>query len=123
MAVTTAVLGGVTLPHVEADGFDEGYGFRGADREMLDGSVATDLVSTTAKRTFELRWRELTESQIATVQSAFDTVKTASASFTTPRGGTYTVTRDVGFFELDIKWKSRRQVIKATAVTMRLREV
>ena len=45
MAVTTATLGGVTLPDVADDGFDEAYGYRGADREMLDGSVHTALVS------------------------------------------------------------------------------
>ena len=123
MAVTTATLGGVTLPHVADDGFDESYGYRGADREMLDGSVHTALVTTTAKRRFELRWREVTESQIATLQSAFATVRDGNATFVTPRGGSYTVTRDVGFFELDIKWKSRRQVIKATSVTLKLREV
>ena len=123
MAVTTAVLGGVTLPHVAADGYDEGYGYRGADREMLDGSVATDLVSTTAKRTFELRWRELTETQVGTVRTAFATVKSSSASFTSPLGGSYTVTRDIGFFELDIKWRSQRGSVGRAAVTMRLREV
>lgn len=123
MAVTTATLGGVTLPHVEPEGYDEYYGYRGADREMLDGSVATSLVTASVKRRFELRWRELTESQVTTLRTAFATVSTSSASFTTPMGGTYTVTRDVGFFELDIKWKSRRAVGKASSVTMKLREV
>lgn len=123
MAVTTASLGGVTLPHVEPEGYTEGYGYRGADREMLDGTVHTALVTATAKRTFELRWRELTESQVTTLRSAFATVSSASASFTTPLGGTYTVTREVGFFALDIQWRSSRGSVGRASATMRLREV
>ncbi len=86
MAVSTASLGGTTLPHVEPEGFREEYGYRGADREMLSGAVQTDLISTTAKRTFELSWRELTEAQVTTVKTAFATVDDGAATLVTPLG-------------------------------------
>ncbi len=122
MAVSTATLGGTTLPHVEPEGFREECGYRGGDREMLSGAVQTDLISTTAKRTFELSWRELTESQVATVKTAFATVDDGAATLVTPLGATVSVTRDIGAMALDIQWIARRQVAKAR-VTMRLREV
>jgi len=122
MAVTTATLGGVTLPHVQPDGFREEYGYRGSDREMLSGAMVTDLVTATPKRTFELTWREMSESQVSTLKTAFATVDDSSATLVTPLGATVTVTRDIGALALDIRWSSRRATARAT-VTMRLREV
>ena len=122
MAVSTATLGGTTLPHVEPEGFREEYGYRGGDREMLSGAVQTDLISTTAKRTFELSWRELNETQVATVKTAFATVDDGAATLVTPLGATVSVTRDIGVMALNIQWIARRQVPRAR-VTMRLREV
>ena len=122
MAVTTATLGGVTLPSVQPDGFREEYGYRGSDREMLSGAMVTDLVTATPKRTFELTWREMSESQVSTLKTAFATVDDSSATLITPLGATVTVTRDVGALALDIRWTSRRATARAT-VTMRLREV
>jgi hypothetical protein len=122
MAITTATLGGVTLPHVQPDGYIERPGYRGADRVMLSGALATDLLTTTVKRTFELTWRRLTEAQVTTLLSAFATVRDGSAAFVSPLGGSYTVTRDEGFYALDIRWRADRLVARAE-VTMRLREV
>ena len=122
MAISTPVLGGVTLPDVAPDGFTEGYGYRGSDREMLSGAIVTDLVTASAKRTFELSWHSLTEAQVATIKSAFATVDDGSASLVTPLGATVTVTRDVGFLALEINWESRGRRPRAR-VTMKLREV
>lgn len=122
MAISTASLGGVTLPDVAPDGFLEGYGYRGSDREMLSGAVVTDLVASGAKRTFELSWRELTEAQVATIKTAFATVDDGAATLVTPLGSTVTVTRDVGFMALDIQWRSRGRKVRAD-VTIKLREV
>jgi len=122
MAVTTATLGGITLPNVQPDGFREEYGYRGSDREMLSGAMVTDLVTATPKRTFELTWREMTETQVGTLKTAFATVDDSSAALVTPLGATVTVTRDIGALALDIRWTSRRATARAT-VTMRLREV
>lgn len=120
--ISTASLGGVTLPDVATDGFRENYGYRGVDREMLSGAVVTDLVVASAKRTFELRWRALTETQVATIKTAFATVDDGSATLITPLGATVTVTRDVGALALEIQWESRGRRPRAS-VSMRLREV
>lgn len=97
MAVTTPVLGGINLPQVEAkSGFREFVEYRGADTEMVSGAIGTDLVSTSQKRRFELYWVGLTETQVTHastgVLKAWDAVRSSSASFTSPRGGSHTVT-------------------------------
>lgn len=122
MAISTASLGGVTLPDVALDGFVETYGYRGSDRETLSGAVVTDLVTANAKRTFELTWHALNESQVATIKTAFATVDDGSATLVTPLGATVTVTRDVGFLALEISWESRGRRPRAR-VSMKLREV
>lgn len=127
MAITTPVLNSITLPQVTSkDGFMEYVEYRGADTEMLSGAVVTDLVSTSAKRRFELSWVGLTEDQVTNastgVLKAWEGVRSGSASFTSPRGGSYTVTRDVGELELQITWYKGGGVLRAD-VRMRLREV
>lgn len=121
MAVTTPALGGTTLPQVSArDGFYETGEYRGGDVITANGNVVTDLLTTTLKYVFELHWVGLTESQVTTVRTAWATVDDSSASFTSPRGGSHTVTRDVGA-NLDIVWYKAADGLRAD-VTMRLRE-
>ena len=123
MAITTPALGGTTLPQVYVKGgFMEYPGYRGADLEMASGALATDLISTSVKRRFELYWVGLTEAQVSTVLTAFATVDDSSASFTSPTGGSYTVTRDYGALELEVQWYRGGGVARAD-VRMRLREV
>jgi hypothetical protein len=123
MAITTPSLGGTTLPQIaRADGYTERLELRGVDVVMASGAMATDLVNSTAKRKFELRWKALTESQVTTLETAWATVKTASVSFTSPRGGTFTVTRDVESKELELKWYGAGTGMRADA-SMKLREV
>ena len=123
MAITTPVLGGTTLPQVGArDSYMEFAGYRGSDLEMASGALATDLVSTSVKRRFELAWLGLTEAQVTTVLTAFATVRDSSASFTSPLGGSYTVTRDYGAMEVELSWYRGGGVARADC-RMRLREV
>lgn len=89
--MATLVLGGVTLP--DPSEYEEEESFRGAGRLMADGSVAYDLLSTTAKHQYTVTWGTLTAAQKTTVKSAFATVKNASAAFTTIEGTSVTVTR------------------------------
>ena len=122
MAITTPALGGTTLPQVGArDSYMEFPGYRGADLEMASGALATDLVSTGVKRRFELAWLGLTETQVNTVLTAFATVRDSSASFTSPLGGSYTVTRDFGAMEVETSWYRGGGVARADC-RMRLRE-
>lgn len=132
MAVTTPILGGsvsggthtggTTLPQCTRDGYDEQLELWGSDVVMASGAVKTDIVQANAKRKFELRWKALTEDQVSTVETAWATVKTATAGFTSPRGNKYTVTRDVGAKSLDLRWYGAGSAMRAD-VTMRLREV
>jgi hypothetical protein len=123
MAITTPALGGTTLPQVgSSDSYTETLELRGSDVIMASGAMKTDLVTSTAKRKFELRWKGLTEAQVATVETAWATVYTASVSFTSPRGGSFTVTRDNGANALDLQWYKGGGVLRADC-TMRLREV
>jgi hypothetical protein len=111
------------MPQVaQPDGYSEGPELRGSDVVMASGAIATDLVVATAKRTFELRWKGMTEAQVTTIETAWATVYIASQSFTSPRGGSFTVTRDVGAKKLDLEWYKGGGVLRAD-VTMRLREV
>ena len=123
MAITTPVLGGVTLPQVMwRDGYSEGLELRGSDMIMASGAMKTDLVQSTGKRKFELKWRGLTESQVSTVENGWATVYTASVAFTSPRGGTFTVTRDTGSNALELNWYKTASGMRAD-VSLRLREV
>lgn len=114
--------GGTTLPQCTRDGYDETLELWGSDVVMASGAVKTDLVQSSAKRKFELRWKALTEDQVSTVETAWATVATASVGFTSVRGNKYTVTRDVGAKSLDIKWYGAGSAVRAD-VTLRLREV
>lgn len=127
MAITTPVLGGINLPQVAAkDGFREWVEYRGADMEMLSGAIGTDLVSTSQKRRFELFWIGLTETQVTDastgVLKAWDGVRAGSASFTSPRGGSHTVTRDIGALDVEVTWYATASGLRAD-VRMKLREV
>lgn len=123
MAITTPVLGGTTLPQVTADGYDEMPELRGAADEMANGALATDLVSATVKRRFELRWKMLTETEITTVTGAWSAMVIAgSANFTAPGGGTYTVTHD-DQLKLEVRWEKLTKTAMLGALTLKLRQV
>lgn len=89
--MATLSLGGVSLP--DPSEYEESEGYRGGGRLMADGSVAFDLVTTTAKHTYSIGWGALTGAQKTQVKNALATVKNASASFVTLEGVTVTVTR------------------------------
>ena len=94
MAYAQPVLGIYTLPHIS--GYEEGREFRGAMVEMADSTVHFDNVNTGSKRTFLLSWTLLTDAQKATIESAYNSLATNSATFTIPSGSspaTTTVTR------------------------------
>ncbi len=122
MAITTATLGGSSLPTIAPDGYRQTVEYRGSDRVMLSGALSTDLISTSSKQRFELRWTMLTETQVAVVVAAWALVRDGSAAFVSPLGVSHTVTRDVGVLELEITWQAVRLDPRAS-VTMRLREV
>lgn len=86
MAYTQVVLGAYSLPALSD--YEETREFRGAMVEMADGTVQFDVVTTSAKRLFVLYWTLLTDAQKATLESAYDALKTATATLVLPTGVT-----------------------------------
>lgn len=123
MAITTPVLGATTLPQVDADGYTETPELRGATTEMVSGALATDLVNASVKRRFELSWRTLTEAEVTSIVSAWSTMITSgSASFTSPNGGSYTVTHD-DQLTLPVRWEKITATGLLGGLTLRLRQI
>lgn len=92
MSYTQPTLGTVTLPHPSE--FRCARSFRGAPAEMADGTVAFDVVASAAKRTWVLSWAAISDTDKGTLETLYDALKTASATFQPPEGGsTATVTR------------------------------
>ena len=59
---------------------------------MANGTVVFDVVAA-SKRAFTLTWRGLTAAQKGVLITAFNSMATASVSFTPPEGDACTVTR------------------------------
>jgi hypothetical protein len=70
---------------------------------MADGSLLTDLVSTSPKCRFELSWNVLTDAQRSTLQTAVDAIKDTTGSYTDIDGTVYSVTLDENFLELEFE--------------------
>jgi hypothetical protein len=85
------VLGGTTLPNVSA--YTEDIDYYGGNVVTASGSVSWQLVDTTARRSFVLTWTALVEGSVSVVEAGLDTINNGTASFTSPRNATYTVTR------------------------------
>lgn len=125
MAITQAVLNSINLPYVsKRDGYEESVEYRGYQQTLADGSTATELVSTTVKRRFRLSWVALTEDQVTNastgITKAYEGVRSGTATFTSPVGGSHTVNRDG---ELEIRWYSTGGTPTLRAdVVMRLKE-
>ena len=98
------------------------YSSRGSHVVMARGQWQPTSLRTGGKMRFELRWKGLTKAQVTTVKTAWATVYTASVAFTTPLGGSYTVTRDVGAMARGLTWYKGGGVMRAD-VSMKLREV
>ena len=126
MATTQPVLEGNTLPYpASPDGYTEELLYRGASQEMADGTIVWDLVNTSVKREFTIKWVGLTSTDKTTVETAFEAIKISytASNFTAPTGSTYSVTRHPS--QDTLRWDS---VITAGATlrfgtTIKLREV
>lgn len=97
------VLAGNTLAQVSANrGFSYSVEYRGAMQVLADGSLQTDLVEDTKKRTFVLTWKNITTAQKGTIETAFHAVRKSAVTFTAPDGQTANVTRSAQ--QKDLKW-------------------
>lgn len=101
--MATPALAGTTLVQVSANrGFSYSIEYRGSMTTLADGSLQTDLVVDTAKRTFTLSWKNITSTQKTAIETAFNAIRKASGAFTAPDGQTATVTRSPQ--QKEIKW-------------------
>lgn len=103
MAQVAPILAGTTLANPDANGgYSESFLYRGADTEMADGSISTDLIYTTDKRMFTLHWSALTTVEKTALENAFAAAKFSSVgvAFTSPANIAYTVTRAKDFMEI-----------------------
>lgn len=97
------ILAGNTMAWVSANkGFSYSVEYRGSMQTLADGTVQTDLVNDSAKRTFTLSWKNITGAQKTQIETAFNAIRKASGAFTAPDGQTATVTRSPQ--QKDLKW-------------------
>ena len=121
MAVSAPVLATYTL--AVPNRYKQTFGYRGGTSIMADGSMTTDLVSTSAKVRWEMGWDWLTAAQVITLENAFGAIKSASGALTDVDGASYTVTLDDGFLELEIEMKKVAGNNQRYAATLKLRQV
>ena len=88
------VLGTVTLPGIST--YTETYYYRQVITTQADGAVYVGAISGgTAKHDYTLGWQNITTANRTAIETAIAQIGTAYAAnnFTTPTGGTVTVTR------------------------------
>lgn len=88
---TTPTLGGTTLPMPVSQEYEPEY--RGGALEMADGSIVHDLVDTTARYRFRLKWILLTQTQKNTILTAYAGIKNTTATYVSIENASHTVTR------------------------------
>lgn len=101
MAVATLpVLGVYTLPAPQTQGYARIY--RGGTLTMASGKIIHDLVDTTPRHRFRLRFVYLSASQLNTLILAYDAIKNTTATYEDITSSNYVVTRPEGG-ELEIE--------------------
>lgn len=91
---TTPTLGGTTLPMPTEQSYEPEY--RGGTLNMADGSIVHDLVDTTARYTFHLKWTLLTATEKNTILTAYAGIKNTTATYVSIENASHTVTRPEG---------------------------
>lgn len=91
---TQPTLGGVTLPFPEAQSYTRM--FRGGQLQMADGSIVIDLVDTTVRYRFSLKWSLLTSTEKGTIQTQWDAIKNTTATYVSIENTSHTVTQPDG---------------------------
>src|SRR4030095_911219 len=95
MAIATVPsLGGTALPVPKEQPYRRFY--RGGTLQMADGSIIHDLVDNVARHSFRLRWEYKTNTELTTIQNAWDPIKTTTATYVSVRIPSHTVTQPDG---------------------------
>lgn len=96
---TTPTLAGTTLPVPKEQQYGKLY--RGGTLEMADGSIVHDLVDTTVRHRFRLRWEYLTQTEKNSIATAYEAIKNTTGTYLSVENVSYTVTRPDGG-EMDV---------------------
>ena len=124
MAISVPTLAGQTIfTNTYPNRYRQIAGYRGATSIMADGSMVTDLVSTSVKLRWEIGWDWLTAAQVTTLKTAFDSIKAASGTFVDVDGTSYAVTLDDNALELEIEMKKIAGNTQRFATSIKLRQV
>lgn len=91
---TTPSLGGQALALPTAQNYERL--FRGGTLTMADGSIVHDLVDTTVRYVFHIKWTLLTSTEKSTIQTAWDAIKNATATYVSIENSSHTVTQPDG---------------------------
>lgn len=122
---TQPVLQGTTLPWPKnPGGYIERNGQRAVSLEMASANLVFQRITTSVKREFTLSWVLLDDSDKNSIDDAYAELLSAptSSNFTSPAGGTYTVTPPPG--NPPIEWEYLEAPAGAKwSGTMRLREI
>lgn len=91
-AATQPTLNGANIPYPKNDGYTEKSFLKGSSRRMANGSIVRDLVTTSVKLRFTLRYEYLTVTERGQVETALGYLKDGtSRTFLSPRNISYTV--------------------------------
>lgn len=136
MALTQpkVVQGGTTytLPWPDQrGGYEVDMEYRGVWSQMADGSVIEDLLSTSVKRTFSLKWSNISSTDLALVTDAYAALKASGTDgntyvFTAPTSSTYNVTLHPDEPKLSITTQTTRDSSATKllyTLSLKLREV
>lgn len=89
---------------------------------MADGSLKTDVVNASAKKTFAISWQAISSSNLSSIITGYNTLATASGTWQDHHSASYTVTQDDGLPPL--KYKERYSAAGTRYdVSLTLREV
>lgn len=91
---TTPTLGGTSLSMPTEQSYEVEY--RGGTLKMADGSIVHDLVDTTARYVFRLKWTLRTATQKNAILTAYAGIKNATATYVSVENASHTVTRPEG---------------------------
>ena len=122
---TQPVLQGETLPWPRnPGGYAERRGQRAVSLETANSNLVFQRLTTTAKREFVLVWAAISNSEYATINTAYDLLLSSptTSNFTAPTGTTYTVTPAQNNPPLDAEY-TETPAGGVWDVQMRLREI
>lgn len=117
---TTPTLGGVALAMPKSQDYTRAY--RGGTLDMADGSIVHDLVDSSARSLFRLRWEYLTAAEFTVIQTQWDAIKNTTATYVSVTNTSHTVTQPEVGAGLDVALEVTAAGELAYHVSLELKE-